>query len=67
MGDKADDIFNSFGLSDGERKDYRTVKEKFDDYFEPQRSYLVRVWMTLLQTCTAWRTDAIMGTCEMRW
>ena len=36
MGDKADDILNSFGLSDEERKVYRTIEEKFDDYFEPQ-------------------------------
>ena len=40
MGDKADDILNSFGLSDDERKVYRTVKEKFDDYFEPQRNVI---------------------------
>ena len=40
MGDKADDILNSFGLSDDERKVYRTVKEKFDDYFEPKRNVI---------------------------
>ena len=40
MGDKADDILNSFGLSNDEQKVYRTVKEKFDDYFEPQRNVI---------------------------
>ena len=40
MGEKADDILNSFGLSDDERKVYRTVEEKFDNYFEPQRNVI---------------------------
>ena len=40
MGDKADDVLNSFGLSAEERKVYKTVKEKFDDYFEPQRNVI---------------------------
>ena len=33
MGDKADDILASFALSADERKQYATVKEKFDHYF----------------------------------
>ena len=33
MGDKADDILASFALSADERKQYTTVKEKFDRYF----------------------------------
>ena len=32
IGDKADDILNSFGFTDDERKVYRTVQEKFDNY-----------------------------------
>ena len=36
MEDKADDVLNSFGLSEDERKVYRTVKEKVDNYFEAQ-------------------------------
>ena len=40
MGDKADDVLNSFGLSAEERKVYKTVKEKFHDYFEPQRNII---------------------------
>ena len=33
MGDKADDILASFALSADERKQYTTIKEKFDRYF----------------------------------
>ena len=33
MGDAADDILLSFGLSAEELKKYKTVKEKFDEYF----------------------------------
>ena len=33
MGDKADNILASFALSADERKQYTTVKEKFDRYF----------------------------------
>ena len=40
MGDKADDIFCSFGLSEGEKKVYDTVSAKFDSYFEPQRNVI---------------------------
>ena len=36
MGDKADDILCSFGLSEDEKKVYNTVRAKFDSYFEPQ-------------------------------
>ena len=40
MGDKADDILCSFGLTEDEKKVYNTVKEKFDSYFEPQRNVI---------------------------
>ena len=33
MGDEADDILCSQGLSDEEKKKYETVKKKFEDYF----------------------------------
>ena len=33
MGDKADDLLSSFGLSNEDQKKYLTVKEKFDGYF----------------------------------
>ena len=33
MGDQADDIFQSFTLSEEERKSYSVVKEKFDRHF----------------------------------
>ena len=33
MGDEADDILRSFHLSDADAKKYKTVKEKFDEYF----------------------------------
>ena len=40
MGDKADDILCSFGLTEDEKKVYNTVREKFDSYFEPQRNVI---------------------------
>ena len=33
MGQKADDILQSFGLSEEEEKKYKTMKDKFDGYF----------------------------------
>ena len=33
MGDRADDILQSFRLTDEDSKKYKTVKEKFDSYF----------------------------------
>ena len=41
MGDIANDILNSFGLSTEEKKVYKTVKEEFNDYFEPQCNVIV--------------------------
>ena len=40
MGDKADDVLHSFGLSTEEKKVYITVKEKLDKYFELQRNVI---------------------------
>ena len=33
IGDKADDILSSFGLSEDDQKKYSVVKDKFDSYF----------------------------------
>ena len=33
LGEKADDIFQSFGLTDEQKKKYKTVKKKFDFHF----------------------------------
>jgi len=33
MGDQADDILTSFGLSDGDKKKYDVVREKFEKHF----------------------------------
>ena len=33
MGDRADDILQSFKYAEGEREDYATVKKKLDEYF----------------------------------
>ena len=33
MGDKADDILGTLGLSDADSKKYKAVKEAFDKYF----------------------------------
>ena len=40
MGDEADDILKSFHLSDGDSKKYKTVKEKFDEYFIRRRNVI---------------------------
>ena len=38
MGPKADDIFQSFTLSEADGKKYQTVKSKFDEYFTVRRN-----------------------------
>ena len=38
MGDEADDIMTGFGLTNDEKKEYRTVKAKFDAHFVVRRN-----------------------------
>ena len=38
MGDKADDILWSFRLTEEEKKNYDTVKEKFESHFVKRRN-----------------------------
>ena len=38
MGENADEIFQSFGMSDEDKKDFKKVKEKFDAHFIPRRN-----------------------------
>ena len=38
MGENADKIFQSFGMSDEDKKDIKKVKEKFDAHFIPRRN-----------------------------
>lgn len=38
MGDKADDILQSFNLSEEDSKKYKTVKEKFENHFVKRRN-----------------------------
>ena len=40
MGDRADEILQSFKYADGERESYDTVKKKLDEYFVPQRNVI---------------------------
>ena len=40
MGDEADDILKLFHLSESDSKKYKTVKEKFDEYFIRQRNVI---------------------------
>ena len=40
MGDKADDILSSFGLSEDDQKKYSVVKDKFDGYFVKRRNVI---------------------------
>ena len=38
MGDEAEDILDSFRLSDDNQKSYATVKDKFESYFMQRRN-----------------------------
>jgi len=38
MGDQADDILTSFGLSDSDKKKYDMVREKFEKHFVKRRN-----------------------------
>ena len=38
MGDKAEDILESFTITDDEAKEYKSVKAKFEEYFEKRRN-----------------------------
>ena len=38
MGDKADDVLQSFNLSEEDSKKYKTVKDKFDAHFVKRRN-----------------------------
>ena len=40
MGDEADDILRSFGLTEEEKKNYDTVKEKFESHFVKRRNII---------------------------
>ena len=40
MGDEADNILRSFHLSDADSNKYKTVKEKFDEYFISRRNVI---------------------------
>ena len=40
MGDKADDILTSFGLSEDDRKKYDTVRDKFNQHFVKKRNVI---------------------------
>ena len=40
IGDKADDILASFGLSDEDQKKYSVVREKFNHYFVKKRNVI---------------------------
>ena len=40
MGAKADDIFQSFNLSEEQAKEYNTVKDKFDSHFVKRRNVI---------------------------
>ena len=40
MGDEADDILKSFHLSEADAKKYKTVKERFDEYFIRRRNVI---------------------------
>ena len=40
MGDKADDILSSFGLSEDDQKKYAVVKDKFESHFVKRRNVI---------------------------
>ena len=66
MGDKADDILQSFNLTEADQKKYSTVKDKFERYFVKRGTLYLSVqnstnvnkrktnrWMNLLPMSTA--------------
>ena len=40
MGDEADNIITSFGLSEQEMKSFKTVRNKFEDHFVAKRNVI---------------------------
>ena len=40
MGDEADDVLTSFGLTEEDKNDYKTVKEKFNRHFITRRNII---------------------------
>ena len=40
MGDKADDILSSFGLSEEDQKKYSVVRDKFENHFVKRRNVI---------------------------
>ena len=38
MGDEADDILRSFGLTEDDQKDYKVIIERFDSHFIKRRN-----------------------------
>ena len=38
MGDEADDILSTFGLTDTQKKEYKTIKDKFFEFFIAKRN-----------------------------
>ena len=68
MGDEADDILKSFHLSEADAKKYKTVKERFDEYFIRRRNVIYERanltnayssrksrWTASLQHYTVWQ------------
>ena len=71
MGDKAEDILQSFALTGEDAKKYDTVKAKFEAYFVNDGTLSTNVldsiaeskktwkrWTNSLRTCIAWRRTA---------
>jgi len=42
MGKEAEDVLSSTNISDDDRKKYKTVMGKFDDYFKVRKNVIFR-------------------------
>ena len=74
MGDKAEDLLESFNLKEDEAKEYKIVKTKFEEYFDKRRNTMRernltcanrrtmrRQWKSSSQICTDWPSTVATG------
>jgi hypothetical protein len=67
LGEDALNIFNTFGLSDGDKKKMTVVRKKFDDYFTPRRNVVFerfQFWKHIQQPGES--IDAFVTTLRLR-
>ena len=66
MGDEADDILSSFGLTEEQKREYATVKDRFEKYFVKKRNSIFERakfnnrWTVSLLRYTVYQNTVIM-------